>query len=115
MDLTPEQWFVLNKLRLREGQAQVELGEGIFADRPNMTRIVAGLERRDLVDRRADPSDGRRALVYLTDEGRAAHDRVAAQALPARARIFDGIAQEQLETTFAVLQIIEDNVLNQKD
>jgi DNA-binding MarR family transcriptional regulator len=37
---------------------------------PSMTRIVNGLEERELVLRRADPRDRRQSLVSLTDNGR---------------------------------------------
>ncbi len=38
---------------------------------PSMTRIVAGLEERDLIRRSRHPDDRRQQLVDLTDEGRA--------------------------------------------
>ena len=40
----------------------------------SMAQTVSDLETDGLVARRPDPSDGRRALVSLTDEGRAALD-----------------------------------------
>jgi DNA-binding MarR family transcriptional regulator len=36
---------------------------------PSMTAVVRNLERAGLVERREDPSDGRVALVALTEEG----------------------------------------------
>jgi len=114
-ELTPEQWFVLNKLRLDDGQAQVELGAAIFADRPNITRIVTGLERRGLIDRRRDPSDGRRMLVHLTPEGRSVHDRVADVVPAARDALFAGIPEDEMATAAAVLGRIEANILADSD
>ncbi|HZV50709.1 MAG TPA: MarR family transcriptional regulator [Candidatus Dormibacteraeota bacterium] len=37
----------------------------------SMAQIVSELEAEGLVERRPDPADGRRALIELTDEGRA--------------------------------------------
>lgn len=37
---------------------------------PTMTRLVTGLERDELVERRADPADGRVQLVAATELGR---------------------------------------------
>jgi DNA-binding MarR family transcriptional regulator len=54
--------------------------EGIAA--PGMTRLVADLEQRGLVERRQDPDDGRSTLVRLT----AAGERGLADARRARAR-----------------------------
>src|SRR3984957_11496820 len=36
---------------------------------PSMTVLVNGLERSGLVERRADPADGRVAMVAITDSG----------------------------------------------
>jgi len=38
----------------------------------SMGATLAGLEERGLIERRADPADGRRALMSLTEAGRAA-------------------------------------------
>lgn len=38
---------------------------------PSMTRVIAALEDLGLVSRRAHPSDGRQAIVELTEKGRA--------------------------------------------
>jgi DNA-binding MarR family transcriptional regulator len=46
------------------------VGEGI--SQPSMTQLVQRLEQRGLVKRGSDASDGRVALVSLTEEGRAA-------------------------------------------
>jgi DNA-binding MarR family transcriptional regulator len=38
---------------------------------PSMTRVIAALEELGMVARRAHPTDGRQAIVELTDAGRA--------------------------------------------
>jgi DNA-binding MarR family transcriptional regulator len=42
---------------------------------PSMTRVLAALEERGLVDRSPHPSDGRQALVELTEAGRSLLDQ----------------------------------------
>jgi DNA-binding MarR family transcriptional regulator len=42
--------------------------EGVM--QPSMTALVSGLQRSGLVERRADPADGRVALVALTPAGK---------------------------------------------
>jgi len=110
LDLTPEQWFVLNKLRHKDGASQVELGESIFADRPNMTRMLAGMEERGLVRRAGDPEDGRRMLVVLTPRGRDVHDRFAASVTDERRRIFAGVSERDMVVVRRVLATIEGNL-----
>jgi DNA-binding MarR family transcriptional regulator len=60
--------------RLDRGGA-LSVSELAVADRvrpQSMAQTVADLEADGLVERRPDPSDGRRALVSLTEQGRAA-------------------------------------------
>jgi DNA-binding MarR family transcriptional regulator len=41
---------------------------------PSMTRVIAALEEFGYATRRPHPTDGRQAIVALTDEGRTFHD-----------------------------------------
>ena len=41
---------------------------------PSMTRVIAALEEFGFVTRRPHPTDGRQAIVALTDAGRSFHD-----------------------------------------
>ena len=109
-DLTQEQWFVLNKLARMDGRSQVELSEDIFADRPNMTRILATMERRGLVRRVVDEEDQRKIRVHLTPKGRKLERGFSEWALAERARLFAGIAPQDLETAQRVLGQLEDNL-----
>lgn len=111
-ELTQEQWFVLNKLAHQDGLSQVDLTEEMFGDRPNLTRIVMTMEKRGLVRREADPEDGRRMRVYLSDEGRSMHDGFSDVARSERKRLFEGISKEDLETTKRVLARIEKNSIH---
>jgi DNA-binding MarR family transcriptional regulator len=110
VELSPEQWFVLNKLRRQEGVSQSELGETVFADRPNMTRMLAVLEEKAFIRRGPDPDDARRTRVWLTAAGRSLHDVFAAGVEPERERIFRNISLEDLATAMRVLSQLEENI-----
>lgn len=112
IDLTPEQWFCLNKLRIHGQLHQTALTDDIFADRPNITRILNRLERRNLTERLRDPDDGRRYLVQLTPDGVALHDRFAALAQDTRAQLFADIPADQMESAKDVLALLERSVLD---
>src|ERR1700761_997078 len=68
-----------------------ELAELERVKRPSMTRTIACLEREGLIDRTADPADGRSSLLAINEAGR---ERLppppprppAAQARPGRDR-----------------------------
>lgn len=69
-DLTFEQLMVLYILDEKDGQNLRDLAILADRERTTMTRMVDGLERRSLVVRVPDKTDGRSKLVYLTRRGR---------------------------------------------
>jgi MarR family transcriptional regulator, organic hydroperoxide resistance regulator len=69
LDITPEQWAVLNRLWEQDGLSQVELAERTFKDKPGTTRILSLLETKGVVLRRRDAEDGRVIRVFLTKTG----------------------------------------------
>lgn len=108
--ITPEQWFILFALRGTDGRSQTDLTDPTLDDRPNITRIVAGLEAAELVRRDPDPSDGRRRIVRLTPAGEALLDRVLAHAARERGRMFDGLSAADLEVLDRATRTVERNL-----
>jgi DNA-binding MarR family transcriptional regulator len=54
-----------------DGLRMGELARRSRLSKQAMTELVRRLERNGLVERRADPSDGRASLIFLTDRSRA--------------------------------------------
>lgn len=77
--LTEQQWRTLRAL---SGVDEIE-ATGLAASTcllaPSLSRILRDLEQRRLIHRRADPKDGRAALISLTATGWAALNEVGAQ------------------------------------
>ncbi len=59
----------------------MELAKMEYVSHPTMSRIMATLVREGLVHRTSDDEDRRSAKLGLTDEGRAAYERVYARRL----------------------------------
>lgn len=106
-DMTPEQWFVLNRVHLRGGQTQNELCESIFSERANISRIIASMEAKGLVVRRPDATDGRVNRVFLTKAGQRAALRIAEMAVEERQKLFGNLSKRDLDTARSVLTYIE--------
>ena len=69
-DVTCEQWAVLMNLCSKNGQSQKELASVSCKDKTSITRLIDGLEKRNLVVRIPDKKDGRQKLIYLTNKGK---------------------------------------------
>ncbi|MCZ4095218.1 MarR family transcriptional regulator [Streptomyces sp. So13.3] len=70
---------------------------------------LAGLEERDLVERRPDPSDGRRVVMSMTKAGqRSLRDRRSARSEQlAKALVAGGFTRAELKTLMAAAPLIE--------
>ncbi|MBK6686732.1 MAG: MarR family transcriptional regulator [Deltaproteobacteria bacterium] len=110
LELTPEQWVVLNKLTWRGQCTLSELVPGALADRPNVSRIVEGLVKRGLVARRADEHDGRKVRLCLTKQGQQVHDRFEALVPKARKQLMRGLTEDELVVAMRVLGRLAQNL-----
>jgi len=81
-----------------------DLGDRLGVTRPNVTKLVDGLERAGLVERLPHPADRRMVQAHLTLAGRELVDA----ALPGRTerieRLWDALHDEELATLVELLQ-----------
>ena len=112
-DITVEQWRVLVNLWNREGQSQRELAEAVHKDKTGMTRILNGMEKRDLVVRTPDNADGRNNLIYLTRKGRELQQALVVLTRKTLDEALHGIAEEELERSKNVLRRVIRNLYEQ--
>jgi len=86
------------------------LGDELNVTRPNVTKLVDGLERGGLVERLPHPTDGRMVQAHLTDQGA----EVAECALPGREelirRIWDALDDDELTQLVRLLNVVADRV-----
>ena len=84
------------------------LGDELGVTRPNVTKLVDGLERGGLVERLPHPTDRRMVQAHVTREG----VQVARRALPGRGeemeRLWDALEDDELAHLVALLRIVTD-------
>jgi len=69
IDITPEQWVILDSLSKNDGQSQTQLGGKSFKNAPTISRIIDVLSKKNMVERRPVPGDRRIFQIYLKEEG----------------------------------------------
>jgi DNA-binding MarR family transcriptional regulator len=74
-DLTVTQLSALASLELAGAMTPRELADIERVQPPTMTKIVAKLEERGLVQRTPHPTDGRQVILSATETGREIHDQ----------------------------------------
>ena len=83
LGLSPSQYRVLEHLLFHGPMATGELAEKIHFGDSTISVVTKNLERAGLLVRRADETDGRKAIVQLTAEGK----RLVQSILPKRAKV----------------------------
>lgn len=73
------QVFALHELDVAAPMSQRELAERLCLEKSTVSRMVADLERKNLLVRERDPANRRLHRLKLTPHGRTAHRRIARQ------------------------------------
>lgn len=109
VDVTPEQWTVLQCLWAKDGQTQQELCNKTFRDKPSMTRLIDTMEKANIVVRIQDTNDRRNNLVYLTHAAREMQDKCWFVANKTLKEALRGLSVEELRTAQEVLRRVFSN------
>lgn len=106
-DLTGTQLSAMTSLELAGAMTPRELAEVERVQPPTMTKIIARLEERGLVQRTPHPTDGRQVILSVTDEGRAVlamYERARGEWLT---RMLDTLTPEERDTLRRAAEILE--------
>ncbi len=105
-----EQWPVLLQLWIKDGRYQKELAEFSCRDKGTITRVVAGLEKDNVVLRVADEKDKRHNKVFLTHKGKELKEKTLPLAFELSQKALDGIEEKDIEICKNVLRKIFENL-----
>ena len=101
--VTEQQWRVLRVLSDTGPLDPSGLAAAALLHAPSVTRILKELVERRLVLREADPADGRRSVIRLSEAGDALVARTAAHTLQLLDRYARGFGRERLAALQAEL------------
>ncbi|MBY5932729.1 MarR family winged helix-turn-helix transcriptional regulator [Tateyamaria omphalii] len=108
------EWRVLACLNDEDGQMITHLAHVALAEQSRLTRIIDGMVKRDLLERRSDKSDGRRVRIYLTDKGRAIATDLVEQAKAHETDLLSRLPEAQVSALKPALTTLLE-VLEQKE
>lgn len=103
-DLTFEQVLVLHILAEEEGLNLGEIAEKADRERTTISRMVDGLEKRNLVVRIPDKIDNRQKLLYLTNLGKEQIEQMIPMENEFHEEIYRGISNKEIESCLKTLQ-----------
>ncbi|WP_433562735.1 MarR family winged helix-turn-helix transcriptional regulator [Nocardia sp. CA-151230] len=78
-EIEPAAYAILFQLIHGGPKRSGALAEALYSDASTISRQVASLVKRGLIERRADPADGRVSVLDVTDTGRAVAAQIRAR------------------------------------
>ena len=106
-DLSPSQTSALAAIERHGPLTPSELAACERIQRPTATRVIARLEEAGLVERAADPADGRSSLVSVTGEGRTLLEHLRTRKDAFLARRLAGLDAEEIAVLERAADILE--------
>lgn len=97
-------------LSRRGNLSQKDLAQELEIETPTLVRVLDGLEKQRLIERRAGDFDRRVKEVHVTPEGEVVGRQVQELARSLRAQLVEGIAEQDLETALRVLLQLNRNL-----
>ena len=105
--VTPSMLSALSAAERKGSLTMRDLCRAEHVQPPTMTRIVAALVEAGLVEREADPTDGRVAWVTVTTEGRRLLERSRRRKEAYLAKALGSLEQDELRTLEDAAGILE--------
>lgn len=90
--------------------SQKDLAQELEIETPTLVRVLDGMERQKLIERRAGDADRRIKEIHVTAEGKVAGREVQALAHDLRARLVENISPQDLEVALRVLLQLNHNL-----
>lgn len=109
LDLTVDQWVVLDCLYQTDGVSQNELADYTFKDAPTVTRIIDLLCRKELTKRLTDEEDRRRFKICITPKGRSLVQQVLPIVHQTRLQGRNHLSEDDFTHLTRILDTIFDN------
>jgi DNA-binding MarR family transcriptional regulator len=95
MDVRPAQFSILVLIAANPGRSQSAIGQALNIERARLARMLHELERRQWIERRAAPDDGRSHSLFLTEGGVKALARIRSLAARHEERMVEMIGRER--------------------
>ena len=103
VDITTEQWVLLQSLYNDDGISQNDLASGSFKNAPTVSRIIDLLVKKGLVERKRFDNDRRRYRIFLTKKGKETYERALPAVLELRRKGWQGLSDHDFEHLIRIL------------
>lgn len=113
INITPEQYLVLDILWDKQPMSQQNIADVIQKDKNSVTKIIDSLEKKNLVKRSMDKKDRRINQIELTKEAYALQKITTQVAIEFMNGAIKGIDNQDLDTFVEVMRKLKNNLENE--
>lgn len=106
IDLTPEQFLLIDILWNCGALPQYALADTMHKDKNSITKLVDALEKKNLITRRKDSGDKRSNTVVLTQKGEMIKDETKQFGVSMLEELLEGIDEKELRSFLTTLNKI---------
>ena len=110
INITPEQYLVLDILWEKQSLSQQNIADIIQKDKNSVTKIIDSLEKKNLVRRVMDKNDRRINKIELTDEALALEKITTEVAINFMNDVVNNIDTKDLDTFVNVMRQLKNNL-----
>ena len=110
INLTPEQYLVMDILWDEESLSQQTIADILQKDKNSVTKFIDSLEKKGLVYRSIDKNDRRINNIFVSEEGRRLKQKTTDVAVNTMKSILNGISEDELATCITVMEKIKKNI-----
>jgi len=109
IDITPEQWVLLDKLYQTNGISQNELANGTYKNAPTVSRIIDLLCKKGWTERSRSEDDRRSYKIFLTQEGEKIVEILLPKVANLRSLGWENISEEDYKVFVRIMNQLYEN------
>jgi len=113
VDMTPEQWVIMDALFQLNNQPQKNLADSSYKNAPTISRIIDVLSKKGWVERKMSDSDRRVYMISQTKEGKAIYKKVIGEVERLRNLGWNGLNNKDYKDFTRIINQIFSNYENE--
>lgn len=110
VDLTVDQWVVIDHVKPTPGISQNDLAISTAKDAPTITRILDLLVQKELVERKTSEFDRRKFNIFLTSKGEELYEEAFKIIGEARRKSWENLTDGDYDELVRIMDTIYENI-----
>lgn len=115
VELTPEQFLLLDILWNEGPMSQQNLADIMQKDKNSITKLVDALERKDFIVRKRDVNDRRSNIVHITPKAEQLKTGAKEKGIFLLDQVLKGISEDELRGFLITLNKMSENMTSEAD